>query len=442
MTGADEAESGSVRARYKYEDAGCRSRLARGTRSTNSRGSCLLPLASCLFFITISAVHLCLPTPWLRSRLSKGMAKSMRDLIRWSLPATSASHLLSGKDCHYFYFATARQIYAHVNKPAFLARGRAVIRRQRDRYTHDHIAFWNSVWLVLNDIIIGIAVGTFLCQHHIEVASWLGPWINFILVDTVQDGLVWLNDWPAGLKLNTELSRFYTNTFIECALMWSRVLQKSLPYLADTIYSIGLLSCGGISMTLAALADLFELATIHIGLCHLISALVYRRFLHSFKSLWNLFCGRRYNVLRHRRDAWKYDIDQLLFGTMLFTLIAFLFPTVLVYYLYFAMMKLAITFLHAGLDLSIATFNHFPLFMIMLWMKNPWRLPYANQTICIFLDNQDDTFFAKKQTISLKIILGDYNSLWQQFYKHYHPFHFLLLVIPGRTISHFEYKVE
>jgi phosphatidylinositol N-acetylglucosaminyltransferase subunit Q len=46
--------------------------------------------------------------------------------------------------------------------------------------------------------------------------------------------------------------------------------------------------------------------------------------------------GKRRNVLRNRTDTWSYDIDQLLFGTVLFTLIAFLFPTALVYYVLFA----------------------------------------------------------------------------------------------------------
>ena len=47
--------------------------------------------------------------------------------------------------------------------------------------------------------------------------------------------------------------------------------------------------------------------------------------------------GKRYNVLRNRTDSWEYDLDQLLFGTILFTLLAFLFPTVLAYYALFAM---------------------------------------------------------------------------------------------------------
>jgi hypothetical protein len=49
--------------------------------------------------------------------------------------------------------------------------------------------------------------------------------------------------------------------------------------------------------------------------------------------------GKRYNILHNRTDPWDYDVDQLLFGTILFTLVAFLFPTVLAYYVLFAMVS-------------------------------------------------------------------------------------------------------
>lgn len=36
-------------------------------------------------------------------------------------------------------------------------------------------------------------------------------------------------------------------------------------------------------------------------------------------------------MLRQRTDSYQYDVDQLFLGTLLFTVSAFLFPTVLVY---------------------------------------------------------------------------------------------------------------
>lgn len=55
------------------------------------------------------------------------------------------------------------------------------------------------------------------------------------------------------------------------------------------------------------------------------------------------FTGKRYNVLRKRKDSWDYDVDQLVLGTILFTLVAFLSPTVVTYYALFALVSCATT---------------------------------------------------------------------------------------------------
>ena len=103
--------------------------------------------------------------------------------------------------------------------------------------------------------------------------------------------------------------------------------------------------------------------------------------------------GKRYNVLRKRIDSWNYDIDQLLFGTILFTLVAFLFPTTMTYYALFAIVshrpcvrqprsihniqqiRLAVMSAYAFSDLLLALINEFPLFALLLRVKDPYRLP-------------------------------------------------------------------
>lgn len=44
-----------------------------------------------------------------------------------------------------------------------------------------------------------------------------------------------------------------------------------------------------------------------------------------------LASGKKWNVLRQRTDSYAYDVDQLFLGTLLFTVSAFLLPTVLTY---------------------------------------------------------------------------------------------------------------
>lgn len=58
-----------------------------------------------------------------------------------------------------------------------------------------------------------------------------------------------------------------------------------------------------------------------------------------FRALLTVSQGKRYNVLRDRVDSWDYSIDQLVLGTMLFTLVAFLAPTIIVYYALFALVS-------------------------------------------------------------------------------------------------------
>ncbi len=106
------------------------------------------------------------------------------------------------------------------------------------------------------------------------------------------------------------------------------------------------------TMTISVMMDLLALLTAHVHLCYSVSCAIFRQQLRILSSLWNLFrgeysyyassatCfdevpGKRYNVLRNRTDSWNYDVDQLLFGTILFTLMAFLFPTVVAYYILF-----------------------------------------------------------------------------------------------------------
>lgn len=104
--------------------------------------------------------------------------------------------------------------------------------------------------------------------------------------------------------------------------------------------------------------------------------------------------GKRYNVLRKRKDSWDYDVDQLVLGTILFTLVAFLSPTIITYYALFALVspsvfpgtarnkivsltqaRLIIVLFHAGLDTILVLMNHFPLFALLLRIKSPLRMP-------------------------------------------------------------------
>ncbi|KAI0363975.1 Gpi1-domain-containing protein [Pilatotrama ljubarskyi] len=238
-----------------------------------------------------------------------------------------------------------------------------------------YIKFHNCVWLVLNDVIIGAAFGSFLCENQYILARMLDHFLQYYLVHRMELALLWLNNWPAGLKLNTELSQFYCHSLIGVVSAWGWLLERIAPYFPTLIWVIGVGGCCGMTMIISLSSDVLSLLTVHLYACYLISATVFSHQLSLAGSLWNLFRGKRYNVLRNRIDNWDYDLDQLLLGTILFTLVAFLYPTVLTYYALFATARLAIMIIHAIFDTLTALLNHFPLFALLLRLKDPLRLP-------------------------------------------------------------------
>ena len=128
-------------------------------------------------------------------------------------------------------------------------------------------------------------------------------------------------------------------------------------------------------MPIALFSDLLSLLTVHIYSFYVASARIYHWQLTIIISLFHLFRGKKHNILRNRIDSCDYDLDQLLLGTILFTLLFFLLPTVLVFYLTFASARMAIISLKAVLDTLLTCLNHFPLFALMLRIKDSRRLP-------------------------------------------------------------------
>lgn len=138
-------------------------------------------------------------------------------------------------------------------------------------------------------------------------------------------------------------------------------------------------------MPIALFSDLLSVLTLHIYSFYLASARIYHWQLTILVSLFHLFRGKKHNVLRNRIDSCDYDLDQLLVGTIFFTLLFFLLPTVVVFYLNFAIARMAIILLKASFDTLLSCLNHFPLFALMLRVKDPQRLPGTSYPAILIL---------------------------------------------------------
>ena len=293
--------------------------------------------------------------------------------------------------------ATAQQVDIRLQQFCYWPIQYLTLRRRKDDWesvttSHpEYIRFYNSLWLVANDVIIGIALGSYI----IDNVDWVAFQVDHVLSDWTVEGLqrmiIWLMDWPAGLKLNNELAAFLGDLFlwvidywasklllldVECSQLTGVDCISSLrPFLPHIIYFLGFSSFAGASLPISLFSDLLSILTLHIYSFYVASARIFNWQLTIIMSLFHLFRGKKQNVLRNRIDSCDYDLDQLLLGTILFTLLFFLLPTVVVFYLTFASARMAIISLKAALDTLLACLNHFPLFALMLRIKDSRRLP-------------------------------------------------------------------
>ncbi|KAI6751739.1 hypothetical protein HG531_006435 [Fusarium graminearum] len=277
--------------------------------------------------------------------------------------------------------ATAQQVEIRLQQFCYWPMQYMTLRQRKNNWASvttshpDYIRFYNSLWLVANDVIIGIALGSYIIENADWVAAQIGDLLRTYTVDALQSSISWLMGWPAGLKLNGELAAFLGDLFLWVIDYWSSCIETLTPALPQMVWFIGFSSFAGASMPIAMFSDMLSTLTIHIYSFYLASGRIYHWQLTILQSLFHLFRGKKHNVLRNRIDSCDYDLDQLLVGTILFTLLFFLLPTVAVFYLNFAIARMAIISLKAGFDTLLSCLNHFPLFALMLRIKDPRRLP-------------------------------------------------------------------
>ncbi|KAH8687460.1 N-acetylglucosaminyl transferase-like protein component Gpi1 [Tricladium varicosporioides] len=277
--------------------------------------------------------------------------------------------------------ATAQQVEIRLQQFCYWPMQYVTLRRRKDDWesvttSHpDYIRFYNSLWLVANDVIIGIALGSYIIDNSSWVAESISEILSLYSIAALQRTISWLMDWPAGLKLNNELAAFLGDLFLWVIDHWSNCIEALRPVLPHLIWFIGFSSFAGASMPIALFSDMLSILTLHIYSFYMASARIFNWQYTILLSLFQLFRGKKHNVLRKRIDSCDYDLDQLLLGTILFTLLFFLLPTVIVFYLTFACSRMAIISLKAVLDTLLACLNHFPLFALMLRIKDSQRLP-------------------------------------------------------------------
>ena len=204
------------------------------------------------------------------------------------------------------------------------------------------------------DHLLGFICSLWLYIYSPLIISFLTRTYEYYAFIKVEVYVRWLMGWPAGLKLNSNLDHFLGEMFLWLLHSFHSYLHPqqfipSLTYLAVTLsFFIGL------SPLLALAVDSLKVLNLHFFLFYRIALRLYQWQVRALLSLFHLFRGKKWNVLRTRMDSNDYDLDQLLLGTVLFTLLFFGFPTIIVYYFLFGLVRILLDSTLLGLNVGLA----------------------------------------------------------------------------------------
>ncbi|XP_071321778.1 phosphatidylinositol N-acetylglucosaminyltransferase subunit Q [Trachinotus anak] len=232
---------------------------------------------------------------------------------------------------------------------------------------------------VLVSFLVDVALGVLLISwlyrdNHISMlANTLVPAADHV-AKQLEELLQWLMGAPAGLKMNRALDQVLGRFFLYHIHLWISYIHLMSPFIEGILWYGGLSACLGLTFALSLLSDMVALLTFHIYCFYVYGARLYCLKLYGLSSLWRLFRGKKWNVLRQRVDSCSYDLDQLFIGMLLFTILLFLLPTTALYYLVFTLLRLVVVLFQGVLHLSVDFINSFPLFAVGLRICRPYRL--------------------------------------------------------------------
>ena len=258
----------------------------------------------------------------------------------------------------------------------------------------ERISRWNAFLSAMVDMLLGFCVGAilvYLLLHperlentiHFNLA-WKQTAFQFL-----QDKIAWLETFPAGFKLNEQLthtmgrgirSLLNSHRGILLATLWNPEVFRH--YLIPSLAVLSALS--GWTTFLASVVDLWRLEILHATLLQVCFRKLYQMELFLLSALFRLFRGKKRNLLRQRTDSMKYDAMQLLVGTIAFCVCVFLWTTVMVYYSFFLICNLTMHLPLMGISILYCASRSFPFGALLFRFAKPHWFPKD-----LYLKNED-----------------------------------------------------
>ncbi len=199
------------------------------------------------------------------------------------------------------------------------------------------------LFVYLADLVCGWMVYAVLAHESTAKQGMSKVIAGYVLsmLQWTRQVIYWIMGIPGGLKLNTPLNHYIGKELLVILDLWQYFYSDFIAMYLDSILMILLLLLlFGLTIFLTALHDFLKFLHLSLTCFFVFTSRTVGLQVSILKSLARLFMGSKWNVLRKRVDSCDYDTNQLLVGTILFTVLLFLLPTTGVYFILFLIQRL------------------------------------------------------------------------------------------------------
>ena len=241
------------------------------------------------------------------------------------------------------------------------------------------LSLYTSVSIVLFDIIFGAFAAFLLIYRPHAIFEPIQKAYLYLNNHVLQSVVSWLMGSPAGLQMNRNLVIFLGTISLTVVSYWDAVIlflitSEYIDVAVRVAVILAILSMAGVSVLLSALIDFSSFAFFHIFFVYAGVTRLWHLTVRVIFTFTHLFRGKKYNILKVRVDGHEFDIEQLILGTVFLSLVVFMLPTVLVFYISFLLLWLAVLLLQLLLRAGVSVFSFFPVYLYIKSSSIPSRI--------------------------------------------------------------------
>ncbi|CDR97440.1 PHOSPHATIDYLINOSITOL N-ACETYLGLUCOSAMINYLTRANSFERASE SUBUNIT Q, putative [Babesia bigemina] len=245
--------------------------------------------------------------------------------------------------------------------------------RYRELYLQDDIVDYldarhslrQSAWSVVTDVLVGVLQVLFFRRTVVYAVNYVRAALREVYVSTFKyTSYHFAMRIGKYCKLNNEVAVFVSRLLLSVLVVWRIIkprIQAHFTVLSNIFQYSALF---GVTCHTAVLVDILTIETMHVAYAHCIMLYLTKWMQRYLYSLLQLFKGKKWNVLKQSLDSNNYTREQLFLGTVIFTLLLLIYPTIWVFYCVTLLVYLPVFVARAFMRSVIEVMTKFPWYFL------------------------------------------------------------------------------